>query len=132
MGSRDHRLNPNPSTWTGLDWTGTRAWQYKTKLFDYCFDMIQNMIPFILFKFEKFVMVAVVVVVVVVGSRDYNIRQNFLTIPSIWFKIWFNLFFFKFKKFAVVVGCKEYNTSPRLDKENGWISLRNDLELMIF
>jgi len=24
-GSRDHRLNPSPSTWTGLDWTGTRA-----------------------------------------------------------------------------------------------------------
>ena len=21
VGSRDHRLNPSPSTWTGLDWT---------------------------------------------------------------------------------------------------------------
>ena len=28
VGSRDHRLNPSPSTWTGLDWTGTRAWQF--------------------------------------------------------------------------------------------------------
>ena len=27
VGSRDHRLNPSPSTWTGLDWTWTRAWQ---------------------------------------------------------------------------------------------------------
>ena len=25
VGSRDHRLNPSPSTWTGLDRTWTRA-----------------------------------------------------------------------------------------------------------
>ena len=32
VGSRDHRLNPSPSAWTGLDWTWTRAWQYSNRL----------------------------------------------------------------------------------------------------
>ena len=55
-----------------------------------------------LLHFEKF---AVVVVVVVVGSRDYNIRQNFLTLDWIYIAIKNN-----FEKFAVVVvGSRDYN-----------------------
>ena len=46
VGSRDHRLNPSPSTWTGLDWTGTRAWQWN-------FLIWSNMIRFIFFQIWK-------------------------------------------------------------------------------
>ena len=51
-----------------------------------------------LLHFEKFA-------VVVVGSRDYNIRQNFLTLDWIYIAIKNN-----FEKFAVVVvGSRDYN-----------------------